>query len=112
MELETYRRATWLMWLALPITAFNYWRAWDRLPERMAVHFDAAWRPNGWTTRDGSLHLALGVTVFLLIVFTFGSLVTQARKPTSIGPVLFLFYVALGLNVMMTSWMVSKNLGG
>jgi hypothetical protein len=103
---------TGLMWSALPATAFIYWRAWDRLPARMAVHFDAAWRPNGWTTREDALHLALGVTAFLLGVFTFGSFATQARKPSSSGPVLFLFYAVLGLNCWVTYWMVSKNLGG
>ena len=47
MKRDWYTLATWLMWLALPITALNYWRVWDRLPARMAVHFDANWQPNG-----------------------------------------------------------------
>ena len=45
----------------LPITALNYWRAWDQLPARMAVHFDANWQPNGYTSREGALMLGLGI---------------------------------------------------
>jgi len=50
-----------VMWLPLVTIALNYWRAWDRLPARMAVHFDANWQPNGYTSREGSLMLALGM---------------------------------------------------
>ena len=52
--MELYKPLVWLMWLALPITALNYWRNWDRLPMRMAVHFDANWQPNGYTSREGA----------------------------------------------------------
>ena len=47
MNRDSYKTLTWLMWLALPTTGLNYWLAWDRLPYRMAVHFDANWQPNG-----------------------------------------------------------------
>ena len=48
------------MWLALPISAWEYWQVWDQLPTRMAVHFDANWQPNGYTSREGALELGLG----------------------------------------------------
>ena len=47
MERKLFQVAVGLTWLALPLTALNYWRAWDRLPPRMAVHFDVNWQPNG-----------------------------------------------------------------
>ena len=68
------------MWLALPITALNYWRAWDQLPARMAVHFDANWQPNGYTSREGSLMLGLGIMAFLLVVFTVAGLMRERAE--------------------------------
>jgi hypothetical protein len=40
MNGKALRPMVWLTWLALPLTALDYWRAWDQLPTRMAVHFD------------------------------------------------------------------------
>lgn len=61
---------TWLTWLALPLTALRYWSSWDQLPARMATHFDANGQPNGWMSREMSLAFALGITAFLLLMFT------------------------------------------
>jgi amino acid transporter len=91
-----YALATWLMWLALPITALSYWQVWDQLPTRMAVHFDANWQPNGYTSREGALYLGLGIMAFLLVLNTVGALITRAMKPTASWPVLVVSYVVLG----------------
>ena len=91
-----YKMLVALMWLALPITALNYWRNWDRLPMRMAVHFDANWQPNGYTSREGALELGLGIMVFMLIVSTVGSLTSHALKPAAAWPLLLVFYVTIG----------------
>ena len=91
-----YKMLVALMWLALPITALNYWRNWDRLPMRMAVHFDANWQPNGYTFREGALELGLGIMVFMLIVSTVGSLTSHALKPVAAWPLLLVFYVTIG----------------
>ena len=64
MERKLLFTAVVLAWLALPLTALNFSRAWDRLPQRIAVHFDADWQPNGWTSREGASTLALGTTGF------------------------------------------------
>ena len=69
---------------------------WDRLPMRMAVHFDANWQPNGYTSREGALMLGLGIMVFMLVVFTIGVLIAHALKPAAAWPLLMVFYVALG----------------
>jgi hypothetical protein len=108
MNREFYKPAVWLMWLALPITALNYWRAWDQLPKRMAVHFDANWQPNGYTSREGSLMLGLGIMAFMLLVFTVGALAARALKPTASWPLLVAFYVVLGFlwfgNYLIVEW--------
>lgn len=96
MNRDGYKTLTWLMWLALPITALNYWRAWDRLPMRMAVHFDANWQPNGYTSREGSLILGFGILVFMLVVFTIAAYSVRALNPGASWPMLVVFYVVLG----------------
>ena len=105
-----YKLAAWLMWLALPTTALNYWRAWDRLPTRMAVHFDANWQPNGYTSREGSLMLALGIMAFLLVIFTVGAHAVRVNKPAAAWPVLISLYLALGLFWYASNWIVQRNL--
>ena len=69
-----------LMWLALPLTALRYWTVWDKLPVRMATHFNAAGQANGWMTREGSLEFALGLTTFLLVLFSLILYVAQRRS--------------------------------
>jgi Domain of unknown function (DUF1648) len=96
MNRNFYKPAIGLMWLALPITALSYWRAWDRLPMRMAVHFDTNWRPNGYTTREGSLVLGLGIMTFMLVVFTVAGYMVSVLKPAATLPILVTFYVVLG----------------
>ena len=103
-----YKTLVGLMWLALPVTALNYWSNWDQLPQRMAVHFNANWQPNGYTTREGSLTMGLGIMAFMLVVFTIGLLVVQAQKPAAAWPLLLTFYVALGFlwfgNYSIVKW--------
>src|SRR5579864_4279883 len=91
-----YTLATWLMWLALPITALGYRQVWDRLPMRMAVHFDANWQPNGWTSREGALYLGLGIMAVLVVLFTVAALIARAMKPSASWPILVVGYVVLG----------------
>ena len=112
MNVHFYKPAVWLMWMALPITAFTYWRAWDLLPARMAVHFDAGWQPNDYTSREGSLMLALGVEVFLLLIFTVAAHAVRANKPSAAWPVLISFYLALSLFCFVSNWIVQRNLIG
>ncbi len=96
MNRDWYKTLVWLMWVALPATALNYWRAWDQLPLRMAVHFDADWHPNGYTSREGSLILGLGIMGVMLFLFTLSTLIARALKPEASWPALFISYVVLG----------------
>jgi len=96
MNRDWCKRAVLLMWLALPTSAWNYWRVWNELPERMAVHFDANWQPNGYTSKEGALQLGLGILAFMLVVFTVASLTVLYLKPSAAIGALVISYVALG----------------
>lgn len=112
MNRKWYKAAIWLAWFTLPATALNYWRAWDQLPMRMAVHFNANWQPNGWTTREGALSLALGIITFMLVVCTVASYLVLALNPRSSLPVLIVFYVALGFCCYGSNSILEYNLRG
>jgi Protein of unknown function (DUF1648) len=75
-----------LMWLALPASTWVYWNGWDRLPARMAVHFDANWQPNGYTSRDGALQLGIGILLVMLVLLTITTLIIDALKPQAFWP--------------------------
>jgi len=86
----------WVMWLALPLSWLEYRQNWDQLPARMAVHFNANWQPNGFTSREGALDLGLGIMGFMLVVFTIASFAVRALQPQAAWPALALSYVVLG----------------
>lgn len=110
MSGSAYKWLVVVMWLPLVTTALNYWRAWDRLPARMAVHFDANWQPNGYTSREGSLMLALGMLVFMQIVFTITALIVLAQKPRAAWPMLVFCYLFLGIFWYANNWIIEFNL--
>ena len=91
-----YKPILLLMWLAPVTSALNYWRSWDQLPARMAVHFDANWQPNGFTSREGAVMLGLGIMLTLLVLFTIAGLIAHAMKPAAAWPMLVVFYVVVG----------------
>ncbi len=70
MNRRPFQLAIALLWLTLPLVAFQYWRVWDQLPVRMATHFNAIGQPNGWMSRAVALEFGVGVMAFLLLVFT------------------------------------------
>ena len=85
-----------LMWVGLPVTALEYRLDWEQLPMRMAVHFDANWQPNGYTSRQGAMELGLGIMAFMLVVSTVGALIAHALKPGAAWVLLLVFYVIIG----------------
>ena len=96
MTRSWYKWAVLLMWITLPTSAWNYWRVWDQLPERMAVHFDANWRPNGFASRQGAFQMGLGILLVMLVVFTIVTLIVFYMKPAAGLGALVVAYVALG----------------
>jgi hypothetical protein len=91
-----HKTAVLLMWLALPGAAWIYWRVWDQLPARMAVHFDANWHPNGYTSREGAAQLGLEILLATLVLFTVTTLIVDALKPAAFWPALLVSYAVLG----------------
>ena len=114
MNRKAFQVFTWLMWLALPMTAFRYWLAWDRLPLRMATHFDINWQPNGWMPREIALYFALGVTAFTLATFTVVFYVTYKTHVPDVSSwaLLGFFYLMIGFVYALNSGVVQHNLDG
>lgn len=110
MNRRWYTLATWLMWLALPLTAWSYLRVWDRLPLRMAVHFDVNWQPNGFTSRQGALYLGLGIMAFMVLIFTIAAYAARATKPAAAWPLMVLFYLSLTGLWLVNNWIAQRNL--
>lgn len=96
MDRRWLKAGVLLMWLAMPISAWEYRSVWEQLPARMAVHFDANWRPNGYTSREGALELGLGIMAVMLVMFTVATLIIQAQKPSAAWPALLIAYVVVG----------------
>jgi hypothetical protein len=65
-----YKTLTAFLWLAPVAMSIRYAQVWNQLPLRMASHFDAAGRANGWMPRDAALYFDLGLLVLLAAVFT------------------------------------------
>ena len=114
MNRKVFQVFIWLMWLALPLTALRFWAAQDRLPLRMATHFDINWQPNGWMPREDAFHLALGITVLVLAVFTVIAYVahkTDAPEAFS-WALLGFFYLVVGFVYAVNSGVVQYNVDG
>jgi hypothetical protein len=75
-----YKTLATLLWFAPLALAYRYWQAWDRLPIRMASHFDAAGRANGWMSRDAAFYFDLGFMVFLATIFSVALYLTQRKS--------------------------------
>jgi hypothetical protein len=79
MNRTLYKTLIALLWLAPLAIAIRYWQVWDQLPVRMASHFDAAGRANGWMTRETSLIFTVGFLAFLAAAFSIGLFVVQKK---------------------------------
>jgi len=99
-----------LMWLALPLSWMEYHQNWDQLPARMAVHFDADWHPNGFTSKEGALYLGLGIMGVMLILFTVAAFAMRALKPVAAWPALLIAYVVLGVTWYGNHSIINFNL--
>lgn len=96
MTRDWYKALVLVMWLALPINARNYWRAWDRLPARMAVHFDVKRQPNGYASKERAAGLGLGILATVLVLCTVAMLISRALHPSASWAVLIISGVMLG----------------
>ncbi|HUO24720.1 MAG TPA: DUF1648 domain-containing protein [Candidatus Aquilonibacter sp.] len=81
MNRAWYKALTALLWLAPAAIGFRYWQIWDRLPARVAGHFDAAGRANGWLTREASLYYTVGFLFSLAAIFTVVLYAVERKYP-------------------------------
>ena len=51
----------WTTWAMNAALLLRLWTAWDRLPERVAVHFGISLQPNGWSSRNSLLIIVIAV---------------------------------------------------
>ncbi|PYX90205.1 MAG: hypothetical protein DMG68_02590 [Acidobacteria bacterium] len=102
------------LWMALPITAHYFRENWDRLPARIATHFNAAHQPNGWMSREQALWSSLEMLTILLIVFTVVLVLSHRKRAitTSSWALLAFFYVAVGLGCYIFISTIDYNLAG
>ena len=99
------------LWAALPAIYFQYADAWNRLPVRMATHFDINGHANGWAPRETSMWFILGVTAFVVLIGTI--LLARIRKPgASSWGVLAMFYIMLAVLYRASDAVIEYNLSG
>jgi hypothetical protein len=110
--MKPFHLFTFLMWLALPVTALRYWLVWDQLPARMATHFAADGGPNGWMSRQVAFEFGLGLTAFVLIVFTVILLVAYRQTASDKFAWAFLVfsYVIVGIVFYANQSILNYNL--
>jgi len=59
----TAKLAITTIWAMNAAVLLRLWNAWERLPERVAVHFGMSMQPNGWSSRSGMLIAVIAVTL-------------------------------------------------
>src|SRR5579871_2069966 len=115
MNRKLFTILTALMWIAIPLTALRFWQVWDLLPASMATHFAADGHPNGWMSRETALYYALGVTAFMLVIFTGIAIVVLRQKAVvdkATLVLLALFYVVVGFVFYVNDGIINHNLNG
>jgi hypothetical protein len=111
MDNKSYRTVTALLWLALPLVAFQFWTVWNELPARMASHFGAAGQPNGWMSRESLAIFSVLLVTFLLATFTW--VLSRVRKPDALAwSLLAMFYVVVGVLLAVNSAVLKFNIYG
>jgi hypothetical protein len=79
MQLDSHTKALLILWLTLPLTALDYWRAFDRAAPRMMA----------------SLRVGIGSFVFVLVVITLVNLVVKSNRPDRAVAALVVSYLAV-----------------
>lgn len=114
MERKLYYALIGALWLALPITAGYFRENWDRLPVRVATHFNAANQPNGWMSREQALSSSLEMLAITVSIFTVLLLLSHRKRSISVFSWMLLafFYVVTGLGSYIFISTVDYNLTG
>ena len=67
MNDKTLRALVLLPWLSLPVVLVTFYALGDRVPERLAVHFDTSGEVNGWMSRWQFFAFSVGLLLVLLV---------------------------------------------
>jgi hypothetical protein len=95
MNRTSYKALAALLWLAPVTVLLRYRQLWDQLPLRMATHFNAAGRPNGWMTREMSMYWSAGFVAFTVAIFFVALIIVAQKYPeTKLSWVLLAFFHA------------------
>jgi len=100
-----------LQWLALPILVLNFGFVWQKLPDRMATHFDLAGQPNGWMSREEEVVVMLGISTAVLIIATWIASRVKEADATAWG-LIALFYIIQGTLIYAAQSVIDFNLSG
>ncbi len=113
MNRTAYKTLAALLWLAPVTILLRYRQLWDRLPARMATHFNAQGHANGWMTREVSLYWSAGFLAFFAGVFFIVLLVVAARYPLTrfSWALLGFFHTEIWTFVYLQNSLVEYNLG-
>ena len=112
METGSYAKRLWVLWLALPLTALNYWLCWKRLPAQIAMHYDVSGRPNSWASPDVARSFSLGFLFFMLLVFTAVGYLVAYKRPDRAKPAVILLFIVMFFVFVFMNGFVWLNLVG
>jgi hypothetical protein len=107
-----YKTLAALLWLAPVATYIRYRQLWDRLPPRMASHFNAAGEANGWMTRGMSLDWSVGSVALVAAVFSVVAIIllTKYELTRLSWTLLFFFHAVIWTIVYLLNSVVEFNI--
>lgn len=108
MESSDVRAVLW-SWIVLPLTAFDWWLAWSRLPERVTMKVGPGGQPTSWATRERAMGFDVGLLAFVLVLTTAVAFAAVFSKPekaraVSVGTAACNMFVCAVLNGVL--WFV------
>lgn len=80
MDWSDIKKILWT-WLALPLTALDWWTAWGRVPERVVMKFGPDGQPRSWASRGDAMTFDLVVLACVLAFITVIGLLVSFAQP-------------------------------
>jgi len=112
MAIDSYARKLWVMWLALPLTALNYWVSWKHLPARIAMHYDPSGRPTSWASPYEAWTFSITFLFFMLLALSAVGVLVSAMRPDRAKPAVVLLGIVAGLVGAFLNGFVWFNIAG
>jgi hypothetical protein len=89
-----------VIWGLAGALVVKLWGAWSRLPDRVAVHFDVAMQPNGWSSKSTL------ATSILLAVLGQASLATWLILRVNSAAIVALIQLVVSVVLACAFWQV------